>query len=68
MTQGHMDRGVRSPVPLPAFLCVDCFFLSSRTGCVLCEDDGGLHLVVCFERKSTKSQETNNFCGWTKNN
>jgi hypothetical protein len=26
MTQGHMDRGVRSSVPLPAFLCVDFLF------------------------------------------
>jgi hypothetical protein len=45
VTQGHMDRDVGSSVPLPAFLCVDCFFLSSRIGCVLCKDNGGLHLL-----------------------
>jgi hypothetical protein len=64
VTQGHMDRGVRrSPIPLPACLCVDCFFLSSRIGCVLWEDGGGLHLlfVVCFFSKSKKSQETKEF-------
>ena len=54
MTQGHMDRGVGSPVPLPAFLCVGFFFLSSRIGCVLCEDDGGLHLL--FVKKEEEEE------------
>jgi hypothetical protein len=60
MIQGHMDRGVGSPVPLPAFLCVDCFFLSSRIGCVLCEDDGGLHLlfVSTDEKRRAKRRTT----------
>jgi hypothetical protein len=60
MTHGHMDRGVRSPVPLPAFLCDDYLFLSSRIGCVLCEDDGGLHLlfVSIDEERRAKRRTT----------
>ena len=68
MTQGHMDRSGGGGATRLALLCVDRFFLSSRIGCVLCGDDVDLYLLFCFEWVKKKSQETNGFCGWTKNN
>jgi hypothetical protein len=51
-----MERGVRSPAPSPAFLCVDCFFLSSRIGCVLSEDDGGLYFLFFSNRSKRRAK------------
>ena len=47
MTQGNMDRGVRSPVPLPAFLCVDCFFSRPESG-VFCVKTTGVFTCCLF--------------------
>jgi hypothetical protein len=48
---------------LPAFLCVDCFFLSSSVGCFLRGDDG---VLCCYLGKEERRDETTFMTGKKK--